>query len=54
MIAFAPPVHVFFQLRGAYMLNWFSALWRTFAMGIFASITLTIFGVLLLGLGLME
>lgn len=54
LIAFGPPVHIFFQLRGAYQLNWFSALWRTFALLIFASITLTLFGVLLLGLGLME
>ena len=53
LIAFGPPVHMFFQLRGAYGLNWFSALWRTFALLIFASITLTLFGFLLLGLGLM-
>ena len=54
LIAFAPPVHIFFQLRGAYQLNWFSALWRTFALLIFATITLTMFAMLLLGLGLME
>jgi hypothetical protein len=54
LIAFGPPIHIFFQLRGAYQLNWFSALWRTFALLIFASITLTLFGMLLLGLGLME
>ncbi|MGN6817103.1 MAG: DUF3667 domain-containing protein [Sphingomonas sp.] len=54
LIAFGPPVHMFFQLRGAYQLNWFSALWRTFALLVFASITLTLFAVLLLGLGLME
>ena len=54
LIAFGPPVHIFFQLRGAYQLRWFSALWRTFALLIFATITLTLFAVLLLGLGLME
>ena len=54
LIAFGPPVHIFFQLRGAYQLRWFSALWRTFALLIFAAITMTLFGVLLLGLGLME
>jgi len=54
LIAFGPPIHIFFQLRGAYQLNWFSALWRTFALLIFATITLTLFGILLLGLGLME
>jgi hypothetical protein len=54
MIAFAPPVHIFFQLRGAYQLRWFSALWRTFALLIFSAITLSLFAMLLLGLGLME
>lgn len=54
LIAFGPPAHMFFQLRGAYRLNWFSALWRTFALLIFASITMTLFAILLLGLGLME
>ena len=32
LIAFAPPVHIFAQLRGAYALRWFSALWRTVAL----------------------
>ena len=54
MIAFGPPVHIFAQLRGAYLLNWFSALWRTIALLIFGNITLTLFALLLLGLGLMD
>ena len=54
LIAFAPPVHIFAQLRGAYELRWYSALWRTAMLLIFASITLTLFGTLLLGLGLMD
>jgi hypothetical protein len=54
LIAFAPPVHIFAQLRGAYLLNWFSALWRTIALLIFGNITLTLFALLLLGLGLMD
>lgn len=54
LIAFVPPVHVFAQLRGAYGLRWFSALWRTIVLGMFAVITLTLFAMLLLGLGLME
>lgn len=54
LIAFGPPIHMFFQLRGAYRLNWFSALWRMIALSFFATITLTIFATLLLGLGLME
>ena len=54
LIAFGPPVHIFAQLRGTYALRWFSALWRTIALLIFGNITLTVFFVLLLGLGLME
>jgi len=49
-----PPVHLFFQLKGAYLLRWYSALWRTIALIVFANITLTLFAMLLLGLGLME
>jgi hypothetical protein len=54
LIAFVPPVHIFAQLRGTYGLRWFSALWRTILLGLFAAITLTLFAMLLLGLGLME
>ncbi|MBS0479705.1 MAG: DUF3667 domain-containing protein [Proteobacteria bacterium] len=54
LIAFAPPVHIFAQLRGTYALRWFSALWRTIALLIFGNITLTLFFLLLLGMGLME
>ncbi|WP_367185876.1 DUF3667 domain-containing protein [Sphingomonas bacterium] len=54
LIAFAPPVHLFAQLRGTYGLNWFSSLWRTLALMLFGIITLTLFAMLLLGLGLME
>ena len=50
LIAFGPPVHMIFQLRGAYGLNWFSALWRMVALLIFSTITLTLFAFLLLGL----
>ncbi len=53
MLAFAPPVHLFAQLRGAYELRKRSALWRTIALSIFAFIALLLFGMLLLGLGLM-
>ena len=50
----APPVHMFAQLRGAYSLRKRSALWRTMALMVFASIALSAFGILLLVLGLME
>jgi Protein of unknown function (DUF3667) len=28
-LVLSPPVHMFFQLKGAYALSWFSALWRS-------------------------
>lgn len=46
------PVHTYFHLKGAYALGWFSALWRTFFMLIFACIALSIFLVLIVILGL--
>lgn len=54
LIAFGPPVHMFAQLRGTYALRGFSALWRTVALLMFGNITLTLFILLLLGLGLMD
>jgi hypothetical protein len=46
------PVHTYFHLKGAYALGWWSALWRTFFMLIFATLTLTIFLLLIVVLGL--
>lgn len=48
----AIPVHWFFQLGGAYKLGWFSALWRTFALTILTQITLSIFVLIILIVGL--
>ena len=50
---FAPPIHIFFQLKGAYRQPAWKALLRTFALLIFISIIVTLFGLLLLGLGLL-
>lgn len=50
---FVPPVHIFFQLKGAYRLRGWSALLRTFALMIFISFIVTLFALLLLGLGLL-
>ena len=49
----APPVHMFAQLKGAYGLSTFSALWRTFFLLIFCAIALSLFlaAIILLGLG---
>jgi len=48
----ALPVHTFFHLKGAYALGWWSALWRTFFMLIFAIVIATFFLVIVLILGL--
>jgi hypothetical protein len=47
-----PPLHIYRQLRGTYLLSRFSAAWRTFALVIFAFVALSLFTVLLLLLGL--
>ncbi|HWH23212.1 MAG TPA: DUF3667 domain-containing protein [Allosphingosinicella sp.] len=48
-----PPVHMYRQLRGAYELSRWSALWRTFFLLIFASVAASLFLLLLLALGLL-
>jgi hypothetical protein len=49
----APPVHLFFQFKGAYELGWFSALWRTALFcGLLAWVILGLFLVAIIALGL--
>jgi hypothetical protein len=43
LLPFAVPTHMFFQLKGAYGLKTFSALWRTFFLLIFAFLALGLF-----------
>ena len=50
-ITFIPPIHMYRQLRGAYRLSRFSAIWRTAALIVFAFVAATLFFVLLLALG---
>ncbi len=52
-ITFVPPIHMYRQLRGAYQLSRWSALWRTFFLLIFASVAGTLFLMLLLLLGVL-
>lgn len=47
-----PPLHIYRQLRGAYGLRRFSAIWRTGALLLFANLAITLFLLLLLALGL--
>jgi hypothetical protein len=53
IVALVPPVHIFAQLRGAYGLRWFSALWRTVALLMFSAAALLLFvlGVVALNVG---
>lgn len=48
----ALPVHMFFHLKGAYALGWFSALWRTTFLLFFALICLVIFLLSIIVVGL--
>jgi hypothetical protein len=48
LTAFVPPVHMFVQLRGAYKLGKWGALWRTTLMVVVASIVFVIFLLLVL------
>jgi len=51
MLTFIPPLHMYKQLRGAYGLSRFSALWRLCMLSIFIIIVLSLFLQLLLVLG---
>ncbi len=48
-----PPVHMYRQLRGAYSLSRWSAVWRTVALLMMTLVTITIFLFLLLALGIL-
>jgi hypothetical protein len=50
---FLVPVHMFRQLKQAYRLGWFSALWRTVTLLVVSSLVLSLFATLLLALGLL-
>lgn len=52
LILLGPPLHLFAQLRGAYALSGWGALWRTAYLLAAAFVVLLIFGLFLLGLGI--
>ncbi len=52
-ITFIPPIHMYRQLRGAYALSRWSAIWRTFVLLNFAFIAASLFFMLLLTLGVL-
>ncbi len=53
VLTFVPPVHMYKQLKYAYGLRRFSAIWRTFVLLWFATIAATLYFLLLLSLGAM-
>jgi len=52
MTPFIVPMHMYYQLQGAYGLRTFSALWRTFFLLVFSSIALVFFIVAVVWLGM--
>ena len=48
---FAPPIHMYRQLKGAYGVSTGGAIWRTFALTIFAFIAISLFASLLVAMG---
>ena len=52
IISVAIPVHMYFHIKGAYSLNWFSALWRTFFLLLFCVLALSLFLLAIIVLGL--
>jgi hypothetical protein len=52
-LIYAMPVHMFFQLKGAYVLGWFSALWRTFFLLVAAILSLAFFALFIIFFGLL-
>ena len=53
MFILVPPVHIYRQLRGAYGLSRFSALWRSGALLVFAGVAMTLFLLLLFAIGVL-
>lgn len=51
---FVPPIHMYRQLKGAYALGFWATLWRTLLLTIFAVVIISLFGTLLVALGLFD
>ena len=48
------PLHMYLQLKGAYQLGWLSAIWRTLWLLMFSGVTLAVFALIILVLGLID
>ena len=53
LLFLVPPFHMYRQLKGAYHLGRFGALWRTVALTVFAFVAVSLFVVLLVALGVL-
>jgi cell division protein FtsB len=53
LMALGVLVHMFFQLKGAYQLGWFSAFWRTIVLLLFSLVSLILFVAVIFMLGLL-
>ncbi len=49
----APPIHMYVQLKGAYALGWWSALWRTVFLVLAALVCLSLFVIAMMALGIL-
>lgn len=54
LLFFVPPFHMYRQLKGAYELGRWAALWRTALLTLFAFIAISLFASLLVGMGTYE
>lgn len=54
LLIYIPVVHIFLQLKEGYALGWFSAAWRTVALSTFAVLTLSLYFIIILLLGLLD
>lgn len=54
LLFFVPPMHMYAQLKGAYSLGWFAALWRTWWLLVFSAAVLAIYAAIILLLGLVD
>ena len=54
LVVIAPLAHMFVQLKGAYALSNRSAAWRTAALTVFAGVTLVLFAMLMIVIGVLD
>jgi len=54
IMLFLPPIHMYRQLRGAYGLGRLSALWRTVLLVAFAVVVMTVFIMMMFGMGVLD